>query len=114
MLVAPTSAIASSMISSSSASDIGGHELLQHRELLLFAEGLLLPAGPAEGLGGLETAFALALEHLQLLVVVQGPLQLLLGRAETGEDQAQRVAARLVTRDHRLLQLVLEPRDQAH
>ena len=57
---------------------------------------------------------ALALEHLQLLVVGERPLQILLGRAQAREDQAQRVAALVVAREHRLLHLVLELRDQAH
>ena len=57
---------------------------------------------------------ALALEHLQLLVLGQRPLQLLLGRAQAGEDQAQRVAALGVARAHRLLELVLDLGDQAH
>src|SRR5438477_446718 len=71
-------------------------------------------AAAAERLRRLEPALALPLEHLQLLVIVQGPLQLLLRRAETGEDQAKSVPARLVARDHGLLELVLEARDQAH
>ena len=115
MLVAPTSAIASSTIRSSSSSrERLGHELLEHRELALLCLRLLLAATGAERLGRLDAPLALALEHLQLLVLGQRALQLLLGRAERDEDQPQRVAALGVARLHRVLQLVLDPRDQAH
>ena len=87
------------------------HELLEDGQFLLFARRLLLAAAPAKGLRGLESALALALEHLQLLVIVERPLELLLGRAQAGQDQAQRVPPRLVARDHRLLELLLETHD---
>src|SRR5262249_5598017 len=54
------------------------HELLEDRELALLLLGLLLPAGGAERLGGLEPALALALEHLELLVVGERALEILL------------------------------------
>src|SRR5437667_248131 len=41
-----------------------GHELLEHRQLSLFSERLLLAATAPEGLRRLEPALALALEHL--------------------------------------------------
>ena len=73
MLVAPTSAITSSTIASRSSSDERlGHELLEHVELVLLLLGLLLPAAGAKGLGRLEPLLALALQHLQLLVVGAG------------------------------------------
>src|SRR6202011_1347350 len=90
------------------------HELLQHRELVLLAPRLLLSPRAAIGLRGFEPPFAFPLEHLQLLVVVERALQFLLGGAEAGEDQPQRVATVLLTGDHRLLELVLQARDQAH
>ena len=114
MLVAPTSAIASSTIRSSSSSDERlGHELLEHLELAP------PPSPPAprgrrrERLDRLEPPLALALEHLQLLVVAERPLQLLLRRPQAGQDQPQRVAALGVPLLHRGGQLRLQLRDQS-
>ena len=57
----------------------------------------------------------LALQHLELLLVVQRPLQLLLGRAQAGEDQPQRVAPRRRRAPaSRRLSSLLDPRDQRH
>src|ERR1044072_7872402 len=91
-----------------------GHELLEHGELALLALGLLLTAPGPECLGRLGALLPLALQHLQLLVVVQRPLQVLLRRAQAGQDQPQRVATVRVARGHRLLELALQPRNQAH
>jgi hypothetical protein len=74
MLVAPTSAITSSTISSSSSSDIGsGMKLLEHVELVLFLFGLLLASRVAECLAPRAASCARA-QHLQLLVLGQRPL----------------------------------------
>ena len=69
---------------------------------------LLVAAGRVEGLRGLDPPLALALEHLELLVVGQRPLEVLLGRAQAREDQAQRVAALGVARERRLLDVLLD------
>src|SRR5262249_2120945 len=74
---------------------------------------LLAPAR-AERLRRLEPLLPLSLEHLELLVLGERPLQLLLGRAQAREDQAQRVAALGVAGERRLLQVVLKLLDQAH
>src|SRR5215216_921355 len=91
-----------------------GHELLEHRELALLAFGPLVAAGLAERLRGLGSALPLPLQHLELLVVVQRPQQLLLRRAQACQDQPQRVAPLRVACRHRLLELVLQTRDQRH
>src|SRR5581483_10708556 len=91
-----------------------GHELLEHCELRLLGQRLLLSPARAEGLRRLQPPLALALEHLQLLLVAQRALQLLLRRAQAGEDQPQRVASRTVASLHRRRQLALEANDQAH
>src|SRR3954447_5997227 len=69
-----------------------GHELLEHLALVVLVLGLLLAPAGAKGVGCLDALLALALQHLELLVVVQRPLQVLLGLTQLGEDQAQRVA----------------------
>ena len=51
---------------------------------------------------------------LQDLTLRQRPLQILLGRTQAGEDQAQRIAALDVSSEHRLLHVGFELRDQAH
>ena len=91
-----------------------GHELLEDRELALLGRRLLLAAAVAERLRRLDALLPLALEHLQLLVVGERALQLLLGALERVDDQAERVAPLGVAREHRLLDLVLDRRDQAH
>jgi hypothetical protein len=78
------------------------------------AFGLLLAPAGAERVGRLDAPLPLALEHLELLLLAQRPLQLLLRVLERVEDQAQRVAALRVARAHRILQLVVDLLDQAH
>ncbi len=113
--VAPVSAIASSTIRSSSSSESGcRHELLEDRELGLFLRCLLFTPTATERLGRLDPPLALALEHLQLFVAGQRPLEILLGAAETVQDQAQGIAARCVTREHRVLHFAFELLDEAH
>src|SRR5262249_53543253 len=56
----------------------------------------------------------LPLQHLQLLLFREGPLQVLLGRTQAVQDQAQRVATRGIAREHRVLHLTLEPLDESH
>src|SRR5262249_24121758 len=56
----------------------------------------------------------LALQDLQLLLVRERTLELLLGRAQAGDDQAERVAPVGVARERRLLEVVLHARDEAH
>src|SRR5439155_20405384 len=90
------------------------HELLEHRELSLLGRRLLLAAAAAEGLRRLDTALALALQHLQLLLVGERPLQLLLGRAKAREDQPQRVPPLGVPRERRLFQVLLQAGDETH
>src|SRR5215212_3740339 len=90
------------------------HELGQHLELEALRVRLLLAPRGAKRLLGLGPALALALQHLELLLVVQRPLELLLRRAQAVQDQAQRVAPLGVALPHRLLQLALDSRDQAH
>ena len=115
MLVAPTSAMTSSTISSISSSESGsGMNSSRIVELALLGLGLLLAAAGAERLGRLDALLALALQHLQLLVLGERALQLLLGALERVEDQAQRVAALGVARLHRVLDLVFDVVDQAH
>src|SRR5262249_22924716 len=83
-------------------------------ELALLALGLLLPPAGAERLRRLDPLLALALEHLQLLVVVQRALQILFGRAQLRQDQPERVAPLGVAGGHGLLQLALQLGDKAH
>ena len=66
------------------------------------------------GLRGFDTTLALALQHLQLLVLGQRPLQLLLGALQRVDDQAERVATLGVSRAHRLLDLVFDRCDPTH
>ena len=73
-----------------------------------------LAAGLAERLRRLAALLALPLQHLQLLLVGERPLEILLGGLQAREDEAQRVAARGVARQHRLAHLLLQPDDQAH
>src|SRR5207237_6983321 len=89
-------------------------EVLEHVELVLLFLGLLLAARGAVGLDRLQPPLALALQHLQLLVLVERPLDLLLGRAQRVQDQPQGVAAVAVALLHRVLQLRLEARNEAH
>ena len=91
-----------------------GHELLEDLELVLLVLGLLLATGRTECFGGLAAALALALEHLQLLVVGKRALKLLLRALQRVQDEAQRVAPVLVAREARVLQLALDAGDEAH
>ena len=91
-----------------------GHELGKHAQLRLLALGLLGAPARAERLCGLEATLALALEHLELFVVVQRTLKLLLRPSEAGEQEPQRVAPLVVPGAHRIAKLRLEPRDQGH
>src|SRR6266404_2791162 len=90
------------------------HELLEDRELALLGCRLLLPAAAAERVCCLDALLALALEHLELLVLGEGPLQFLFGALERVDDQAERVAPFGVARLHRLLDLLLDRHDQGH
>ena len=83
-------------------------------ELALLARGLLLAPTGAERLGSLDPPLPFSLEHLQLFLVVEWPLQLLLGRAQAGQDQPQRVAPLCVALTHGGGELLLDPPDQAH
>src|SRR3972149_1592909 len=91
-----------------------GHGLLENLELLLLVFCLLLPPAGSERLGGLEPALALALEHLQLLVVGKRPLKLLLCGLKRVEDQAERGAGILVASETCRLELLLDPLDETH
>jgi pimeloyl-ACP methyl ester carboxylesterase len=91
-----------------------GHEFLEDRELGLFLVGRLGPVARAKRLGRLDAPLALALQHLELLVLAQLALQILLRRAQRREQKAQRIAARVVPREARLSQFVFHPFDQAH
>src|SRR5260370_690050 len=71
-------------------------------------------AAGADRVRGLDALLALALEHLELLVLGEGALQLLLGALERVDDQAERVAPFSVARLHRLLDLLFDRHDQAH
>src|SRR6266508_921440 len=88
-----------------------GHELLNDLELALFFRGLLLPAAPAERLRRFGPALALALENVQLLVLLQRALHLLLRRPQRCEREPERVRALLVAGTHRGLELLLDSRD---
>ena len=113
--VAPVSAIASSTIRSSSSSDDRlGHEPLDDGELALLLGRLLLAPALAKRLGRLGAALALPLEDLKLLLVGERPLELLLGRPKRGQDQPQGVDPLLLAGPHRVLDVTLELRDQAH
>ena len=115
MLVAPTSAITSSTISSICVlGERLGHELLEDRELGLLRLRAVLPAAGAERLRRFDAALALALEHLQLLLLGKRALQLLLGVLERVEDEPERVPALGVAGLHGLLQLHLDCLDSAH
>ena len=91
-----------------------GHELLEHLELEVFLVRLLLAAGGLEGLERLDALLALALQHLQLLVLRERTLQLLLRRAEAREDQDERVATVVLACEARLLELVFDRADEFH
>ena len=86
----------------------------EHGQLALLVLGLLLAARSPKRVGRLDPPLPLALEHLELLLVVQRPLQLLLRRPQRRQDQPQRVAPIGVARSIASLQLVLDPPDQAH
>src|ERR687895_2332841 len=90
------------------------HELLEDGELLLFRSGALFAAALPEGLRRLDPPLALSLQHLQLLLVGERPLQLLLRGAQARQDQPQRIAAGRIALAHGALQLVLDAADQAH
>src|SRR5439155_26149198 len=62
----------------------------------------------------LQPPLALALEHLELLVLAPRTLELLLRRPQARQDQPQRVAPRGIPLLHRGRQRLLEPGDQAH
>src|SRR6185295_7382612 len=79
-----------------------------------FLVGLLVAPRRPEGLRSLDALLALALEHLQLLVLRERTLQLLLGALEAREDQAQGVAPRGVPLAHCILELRLDLCDQRH
>src|SRR5919201_4095699 len=91
-----------------------GHELREHGQLRLLGCGLLRPPAGAKRLGSLHTALSLALENLELLVVVEWPLKLLLRPAQARQEQPQRIAPLRRARPHRLLKLGLQTLDQAH
>ena len=90
------------------------HELLEDLELVLLVLGLLLATRRAKCLGRLAAALALALEHLQLLVVGERTLKLLLRTLERVQHEAQRIAPILVAREACLLELALDAGDEAH
>src|SRR3954463_10916984 len=90
------------------------HELLDDGELTVLLVGLLGPVALAKRIRRLPASLALALEHLQLLVLLERPLHVLLGGPERRERHAQGVRALLVAGAHRSLQLVLDLCDQAH
>src|SRR4029453_18173199 len=73
-----------------------------------------LVARVAVGVSRLDPLLSLALQHLELLLVVQLPLELLLRRAEVRQAQPERVTARRVPLAHRGRELVLDSRDQSH
>src|SRR5262249_50103597 len=91
-----------------------GHDPLEHVHLVLFLLGLLPAARRTVGLDRVQPVLALALQDLELLVLVQRPLDFLLRRPQRAQDQPQRVAALGVAFLHRVLQLGLEARDQCH
>ena len=113
--VAPTSAITSSMISSSSSSD-SGSGMNSSSTSSSYSSASACSSRPAGlvRLGRLGPLLALPLQHLELLVLRERPLELLLGRAQARQDQAESVAPILVAREPRLLELVLDAGDQAH
>src|SRR5918992_404577 len=91
-----------------------GHEFLDDGQLSLLEVGpLVAPAAP-EGLRGLSAPLALALQHLQLLVLLQLAPELLLRRPQRGQRQPQRARPLLVARAHRVLELPFDASDQAH
>src|SRR2546423_637359 len=90
------------------------HELREHGQLRLLGGGLLRPPAGAKRLRSLHSSLPLALENLELLVVVERPLELLLRPTQAGQEQPQRIAPLDVPRAHRLLQLALQTLDQAH
>src|SRR4051812_13847407 len=83
-----------------------GHELLEDLELALLGRGLRLAAAGAEGVCRLDSPLALALQHLQLLVLGERPHQLLLGVLQRVQDQAESVATLRIACAHRLFDLV--------
>ena len=92
-----------------------GHELLEHLELGLLRSACSSRPPSRNASRRLDPPLALALQHLELLVVLQRPLQLLLGRPQgwTGSGAARR--ARTSSRSRiASLQLVLDLGDQAH
>src|SRR5262249_26965376 len=91
-----------------------GHELLEHLELVLLRVGLLLTPGRLVRVGGLRPALALALQHLELLLLGERTLQVLLRRAQAGGAPACDVATVAVASEPRLLELVLDAGDQVH
>ena len=90
------------MIASISSSESGsGMNSSSTSSSVLLRRLLLAPAG-AECLGRLDPPLPLALEHLELLVLVQRPLQLLLGGAQARRIEAQGVAPLGVALAHRV------------
>ena len=108
--VAPDSATASPTIASSSSSEscAGRYEAID-LGLALLGLGRSVAAPVAVGLGGLEAALALALQHLDFLAAV-----LLGGLLELGHDQAERVHALALARLHGVLHVALDLLEHGH
>ena len=115
MLVAPTSAIASSTISLELLlGERLRHELLEHVELALLLVGLLVPAGRAEGLRRLARCFRSRWSTCSSSSSCSGRCSSFSAErrlARISRSASRRSASRS---RHRLLQLVLDARDQAH
>ena len=77
---------------------------LDHLGLALLGLGEVVAAGVAVGLGGLEPALALALEHVDLVAAV-----VLLGLLQLVGDQAQRAGALAVARLERGRHVIAAP-----
>ena len=100
---APDSATASPTIARSSSSEsCSRHVAGDHLGLALLGLRGVGAAAVAVGLGGLEAALALALEHLDRIAAV-----VLLGLLERVRDQAQGMDALAVTRLERGLHVIL-------
>ena len=74
---------------------------------------LVAAAGP-ERLGGFLPPFALPLQDLKLLVLLQLAPQLLLGGAEGGEGEPESSRPHRLARAHGVAQLLLDVGDDAH